>query len=177
MDRPLVIQGRALRPDDVALIRDWLQAHPDCNRTRLSRELCAAWNWRNQAGKLKDMAARSLLLKLEARGHIHLPPRRTASVNGLRNRQVPPMDHDQSPIACPLQLLQPVQVQPVAAGNSEARLFQFLLQRYHYLGHRNCVGRKLEVLGARPRRQAAGLSALWLRCLEGWRARPVDRLD
>jgi len=68
------MQGRAIRPEDVALIRDWLESHPDSNRTRLSRELCEAWNWRNGAGRLKDMAARSLLLKLEARGQIELPP-------------------------------------------------------------------------------------------------------
>lgn len=146
MDRELVIQGRTIRPEDVALIRAWLQAHPDSNRTRLSRELCAAWNWRNGAGRLKDMAARSLLLKLEARGQIQLPLRRTASVNGLRNRQAPQIDHDQSPLAGPLKLLQPVRVQPVAQGSSEALLFRGLLQRYHYLGHRNCVGENLKYL-------------------------------
>ena len=146
MDPELIIQGRAIRPEDVALIRAWLQAHPDSNRTRLSRELCAAWNWRNGAGRLKDMAARSLLLKLEARGQIQLPPRRTASVNGLRNRQAPQIDHDQSPIECPLKLLQPVRVQPVAQGSSEALLFRGLLQQYHYLGHRNCVGENLKYL-------------------------------
>jgi hypothetical protein len=146
VDRELVIQGRTIRPEDVALIRAWLQAHPDSNRTRLSRELCAAWNWRNGAGRLKDMAARSLLLKLEARGQIQLPPRRTASVNGLRNRQAPQIDHDQSPLAGPLKLLQPVRVQPVAQGSSEALLFRSLLQRYHYLGHRNCVGENMKYL-------------------------------
>jgi len=108
--------------------------------------LCAAWNWRNGAGRLKDMAARSLLLKLEARGQIQLPLRRTASVNGLRNRQAPQIDHDQSPLAGPLKLLQPVRVQPVAQGSSEALLFRGLLQRYHYLGHRNCVGENLKYL-------------------------------
>jgi hypothetical protein len=147
VDRPrVVIQGRTVRPEDVALIRDWLQAHPDSNRTRLSRELCVAWNWRNGAGRLKDMAARSLLLKLEARGQIHLPPRRTASVNGLRNRHSIHIDHDQSPLEGPLESLQPVQVHPVTEHCSEARLFQFLLQRYHYLGHRNCVGQNLKYL-------------------------------
>ena len=105
MDQKLVIQGRAIRPEDVALIRDWLQAHPDSNRTRLSRELCRVWNWRNGAGRLKDMACRTLLLKLEARGQIRLPPRRTASVNGLRNRQAPGIPHDQTPIEGPLELL------------------------------------------------------------------------
>ena len=146
MDRELVIQGRTVRPEDVELIRDWLQAHPQSNRTRLSRELCLVWNWRNDAGQLKDMAARALLLKLEARSYIRLPPRRTASVNGLRNRDLGQIDHDQSPMADPLQSLRPVRVQPVLEATAEARLFQFLLQRYHYLGHRNCVGENLKYL-------------------------------
>jgi hypothetical protein len=150
VDRELVMQGRVIRPEDVARIRDWLQAHPDSNRTRLSRELCAAWNWRNGAGRLKDMACRSLLLKLEAQGQIQLPPRRTASVNALRNRPAPPLDYDQSPIEGPLQGLQPVRVQPVAAGSAEALLFQGFLQRYHYLGRRNCVGENLKYLAQAP---------------------------
>lgn len=146
MDRPLVIQGRRLLPEDVALIREWLRAHPGSNRTRLSRELCLAWNWRNGTGRLKDMAARSLLLKLEARGHIQLPPRRTASVNALRNRHAAPVDYDQSLIEGSLQSLCPVRIEVVSQNSSEARLFQFLLQRYHYLGHRNCVGENLKYL-------------------------------
>ncbi len=146
MDRPLVIQGRTVRPEDVVLIRDWLQAHPDSNRTRLSRELCLAWNWRNGAGRLKDMAARVLLLKLEARGHIQLPPRRTASVNQLRNRDFGQIDHDQSPIEGPLEKLQPVRIEPLIETTAEARLFRFLLARYHYLGHRNCLGENLRYL-------------------------------
>jgi hypothetical protein len=92
------------------------------------------------------MACRTLLLKLEALAQIRLPPRRTASVNGLRNRQVPGIAHDQTAIAGPLQLLQPVRVEPVVEGSSEAGFFQFLLQRYHYLGHRNCVGQNLKYL-------------------------------
>src|SRR5437867_387452 len=131
VDRAQVIQGRAVRSEDVAQIRAWLQTHPASNRTRLSRELCAAWNWRNAAGRLKDMACRSLLLKLEAQGHIELPPRRTASVNGLRNRPIPHLDHGQDWIEQPLGLLQPVRLELVAEGRAEALLFKFLLQRYH----------------------------------------------
>jgi hypothetical protein len=80
------------------------------------------------------MAARVLLLRLEARGHIQLPPRRTASVNSLRNRDFGQIDHDQSPMEGPLERLRPVRVEPVTEGTGEARLFQFLLARYHYLG-------------------------------------------
>jgi len=146
VDRELVIQGRAIRPEDVVQIRDWLEVHPNSNRTRLSRELCAAWNWRNGAGRLKDMACRSLLLKLEARGQIRLPPRRTASVNALRNRQALPVEQEPEAIEGPLQRLQPVRVEPVAEGSSAVLVFKSLLQRYHYLGHRNCVGENLKYL-------------------------------
>ena len=59
---------------EVGLIRRLLQEHPDWHRTRLSQELCAIWNRRNDAGQLKDMAARTLLLKLEQREMIILPP-------------------------------------------------------------------------------------------------------
>jgi len=172
VDRQLVIQGRAIRPEDVALIRDWLESHPDSNRTRLSRELCEAWNWRNGTGRLKDMAARSLLLKLEARGQIQLPPRRTASVNALRNRQAPSLEHDQQVIEGPLGSLQPVGLQPVAEGTSEARLFQFLLQRYHYLGLRNGVGENLKYLA--QDRQGRPLACL-LFGSAAWKAAARDR--
>jgi len=146
VDQHLVIQGRQVRPEDVALIRDWLQAHPDANRTRLSPQLCEAWNWRNGAGRLKDMAARSLLLKLEARGEIQLPPRRTASVNHLRNRSAVDVQHEPQLIEGPLCQVQPVAIQLVAEASPEGRLFQFLLQHYHYLGLRNCVGENLKYL-------------------------------
>ena len=172
MDRELVIQGRTIRPEDVALIRAWLEAHPGSNRTRLSRELCAGWNWRNGVGRLKDMACRSLLLKLEARGDIRLPPRRTASVNGLRNRRVPELEHDRTAIEGPLQLLQPVGVAPVVEGTAEALLFKFLLQRYHYLGHRHGVGQNMKYL-ARDR-EGRPLACL-LFGSAAWKAAARDR--
>jgi hypothetical protein len=146
MERPQLIQGRLIRPEDVERMRRWLEAHPESNRTGLSRELCAWWNWRNGVGRLKDMAARSLLLKLEAQGHLQLPARRTASVNGRRNRQLFSIDHDQRVVVGALEGVRPVRVEPVIEGTAQGRLFQFLLQSYHYLGHRNCVGENLKYL-------------------------------
>ena len=68
METEQVIQGRRLGPEDIGLVRHWLATEPAWNRTRLSRELCQRWGWRNGAGRLKDMACRTLLLKLERRG-------------------------------------------------------------------------------------------------------------
>lgn len=146
MQTEQIIQGRPVSAQDLALIQQWLRVHPRWNRTRLSRELCGLWNWRNGAGHLKDMAARTLLLKLEARGQIQLPPRRTASVNHLRNQTLAPLAHDTGPIDGPLQALRPLQIQPLAEGSADTRLFKFLLQHYHYLGFRNGVGENLKYL-------------------------------
>ena len=76
-----------LGPEDIGLVRHWLATEPAWNRARLSRELCRRWDWRNGAGRLKDMACRTLLLKLERRGQIRLPARQRPSPNALRNRR------------------------------------------------------------------------------------------
>jgi hypothetical protein len=139
------VQGRRVSKAEVALIGHWLHVFPLWNRTRLSRHLCEHWNWRDGAGRLKDMACRSLLLKLEERGLISLPPRRTASVNGLRNRQLREVECQTTSVECGLTQLQPLQLTPV--GNpQEAALFRFLLARHHYLGYGNTVGENVKYL-------------------------------
>jgi hypothetical protein len=87
----MVIQGRQIGEGDLDLVRGLLTEHPDWNRTRLSRELCGRWDWRNARGQAKDMAARTLLLKLERAGHLRLPERRAASPNAHRNRRIAPV--------------------------------------------------------------------------------------
>ena len=140
------IQGRTLRDEDLQQIQGLLVEQPSWHRTRISRELCVRWGWRNQAGRLKDMACRTLLLKLEERGLIRLPPRRRPSVNGHRNRHAPEPPVEGAALHASLQSLLPLRVDPVAPGTPEARLFHLLLQRHHYLGHHNCVGENLRYL-------------------------------
>jgi Domain of unknown function (DUF4338) len=160
-----VIQGRHLGVPDLEQIRTLQAANPSWFRTRLSRELCELWEWRNDAGQLKDMACRTLLLKLEARGFIRLPPRQAAANNGCRNRSPAVMAHDATVLEAPLAALGPLRVEPVASGSAQAKSFQFLLHRYHYLGHRNCVGENLKYLacdcGGRPLACVLFGSAAW----------------
>lgn len=172
MDKRQVIQGRLISPEDVVLIRQWLVSNAKPNRTRLSRYLCELWGWRNGAGQLKDMACRSLLLKLEVQGHIQLPPRKTASVNGLRNRRVAAIAHDQSSLAGSVSIVQPAELEPVKEVSAEGALFRFLLQRYHYLEHHNCVGENLKYL---VRSQAGRPLACLLLGSAAWKAQARDR--
>jgi hypothetical protein len=92
------------------------------------------------------MAARTLLLKLERAGLIHLPKRRCPSSNGLRNRNPPLVAHATESIRCALRDLRPLAVSIVEPGSADLRLFNCLLSRYHYLGHRNTVGENIRYL-------------------------------
>ena len=172
----MVLQGRELTNADIELIRTLLAAHPGRGRTPLSEELCRRWNWRNAQGRLKDMAARTLLLKLERTGHIRLPPRQRPSSNGLRNRRVSIAPVAPEPIRGALRDLCPLSVSVVAPGSDDLRLFNSLLAHEHYLGHRNTVGENLRYLVrdryGRPVACALFGSAAW-RCADrdayiGW---------
>ena len=146
MTSGLVMQGRQWSGADLELIRGLLDEHPEWCRSRLSVELCERWAWRNAQGRLKDMAARTLLLKLERAGHLRLPARRGPSPNGRRNRLVPVMAQVPDPIRGVLRELRPLSVSVVAPGSQDLRLFNGLLAHEHYLGHRNTVGENLRYL-------------------------------
>jgi hypothetical protein len=142
----MVLQGREVTGADMELIRVLLAENPARGRTPLSQELCRRWNWRNARGQLKDMACRTLLLKLERAGHIRLPPRIRPSSNGLRNRRLPVAAVEKEPIRGGLRDLQPLRVFVVESESDDVRVFNGLLVHEHYLGHRNTAGENLRYL-------------------------------
>src|SRR5450755_4143255 len=81
-----LIQGRMVTPGILAQVRGLIAERPGWNRRRLALELCRQWQWHNAAGQIKDMAARSFLDKLEARGCLELPPRQRRRGPGFAPR-------------------------------------------------------------------------------------------
>jgi hypothetical protein len=145
MESSMVIQGRSVSEEDIAQIRELMGSHPSWHRTRLSRELCQAWGWFNRRGQAKDMACRTLLLKLEALGYLRLPKRQGTSPNAYRNRTIQDVFHDTTPIEGFVQDLQPLSIE-VVKDKGSLSLFGFLLSRYHYLGYRGSVGENMKYL-------------------------------
>ena len=150
MQEPSLIQGRLIGAVELEQIRHCLAVRPEWSRRRLSQHLAQAWGWHNPAGQLKDMAARTLLLKLEQRGWITLPPRRRAPPNRMRQKRPPVLEvpPPNSPLTGPLAALLPLVLTEVSPPAPAARraLFEALLHHYHYLGHRGCVGENLQYL-------------------------------
>lgn len=150
MNEPGLIQGRHIGTRELGQVRQLLAEHPDWSRWQLSRQLADRWQWRNPAGQLKDMAARSLLLKLQERGWIVLPARRQAAPQRMRLRSAPapPTGPPPPPITEPLAALLPLHLAEVSTiGDARERaLFAALLRQHHYLSHRSWVGEHLDYL-------------------------------
>jgi hypothetical protein len=149
VDEPGIVQGRRIGLSELEQIRQWMGAHPDWSRHRLSRYLATLWDWRNPAGQLKDMAARTLLLKLERRGWIVLPLRRHVAASRMRQKPLPAggLPIPGSLISQPLTTLLPLTLTEVSRpGSSQRGLFEALLHQHHYLSHRSTVGENLQYL-------------------------------
>ena len=147
MQLPTLLQGRPFGPEQLAQVQALLVQNGGWSRYRLSRELAGLWDWRTAQGQLKDMAARTLLLKLQAQGWIELPARRRKSPT--RSGRPPVWGEpglEPSPVAGDLRELLPLRLHEVSlAGQSPARRqLEAALHRYHYLGYRSRVGQNLQ---------------------------------
>ena len=147
MESDFICQGRSLSAAEVDWLRSALSTHPDWSRKRLARELCQRWQWRTAQGRLKDFAARSLLLKLAARGLLALPPLREQHQTRRWEPGAPPGQPPPVParIEGPLVRLQPLRWSLPLVGSPEEGRVHDHLGRYHYLGLR-VVGENLKYL-------------------------------
>lgn len=143
MERPLVIHGRTLHAEDIAFIRQAIAEHWARGRKFISRHLCQQWQWVQPNGRLKDMACRTLLLRLEVLGVIALPPRQRSAYNHLRNRQSSAVLVDRRPWETALADIGPITLRMVRWSPQE-RLFNGLIAQYHYLGYKQIIGAHLK---------------------------------
>lgn len=164
------IQGRDLRESDIEMIRSLIALNPTWHRTRLSIELTQTWNWRTATGRLQDMAARTLLLKMERRGLIALPSR--------RRKHYPRRDFPQQvvlpsaqPVTGSLAELLPLRVEMVPPGHPDRMIFACYLSTHHYLGYHGPVGENVAYLvrDCRGRDLACVLFGA-----AAWKTRPRD---
>jgi hypothetical protein len=145
------VQGRLLSQAELDSIRQLREAHPHWSRQELSVHLAQQWEWRNEAGQLKDMATRTLLLKLQARGLIQLPAPRRPGGNRRRQPlvadelQLPLPTVEPAPIDGPLQSLRPLSLLS-AQSLAQRRRVRWLLEQYHYRGFSGAVGENLQYL-------------------------------
>ncbi|MBZ0115274.1 MAG: DUF4338 domain-containing protein [Thermoanaerobaculia bacterium] len=142
----MTLRGRQFSEKDLVLIKTLVTEFYKEGRTRASEEICLALDWRQENGWLKDRACRDVLLRLEARGFLELPPRK-ASPAGNRTRKgqkidTASLDVDDQPREVSIRKLQVRQVK----GTSGEAMWNELVARHHYLGFNVAVGRSLKYL-------------------------------
>ena len=139
-------RGKTITSRDIAFINQLIAENPNDTRRALSKKLSIAWNWVQSNGALRDMVCRGLMLELDRAGHIKLPPKKFSPHNPFINRRRPAkVEIDQTPIHAGLSKIKPIEFRQVRRTSSE-KLFNSLIEHYHYLGYSHPVGEQLKYI-------------------------------
>ncbi len=151
-------RGKVVTSGDLAFINQLIGENPSDSRWALSKKLCRAWNWVQPNGTLKDMVCRGLMLELHRAGHIQLPAKKCYVSNPFVNRKRPAkVTIDQSRVDAKLSDIKPLQFCQVRRTASE-KLFNSLIEHYHYLGYCHPVGEQLKYIVYSQQRPIACLA-------------------
>lgn len=146
MELNIRYRGITATTGHIISINNILKTQPQISRTRLSQELCRKWNWVQPNGALRDIVCRSFLLELEKAGHIKLPARKCVPNNPLVYRKRPSkVSIATRPLRERLKQVKPLIIHQVRRSDKE-KLFNSLIEEYHYLGYTQPVGEHLKYL-------------------------------
>lgn len=146
-EQTIRVQGRRLTAAELRELQERIDGHPEWSRHQVAKDLCQRWQWQTPLGRWKTFAARSLLLKLEARHGLRLPPVRTNLRRppwGLRRGGEAATTAE--PITDALERLRPLQWCLAGHGTAERARALAYLRTYHYLGCDRPVGTNLVYL-------------------------------
>lgn len=137
-------RARQLGLQDIRFIQALISEHYQRGRSHISRLLCESWQWVQPNGKLKEYAARDLLLRLEEQGLIELPPRLRPK-NNLKQKSFSqiPFFVQESVNGSVGEHGRP-SVERV--NSQDGYLWDYLVFHYHYLGLPKLVGEHIKHL-------------------------------
>ncbi len=139
-------RNRVVTSEDVNFLAGIIADNPKESRRALSIRVCREWNWIQANGVLKDGVCRGLMLKLHREGYIKLPPRKQPFTGGRKSKQkIKKTEIDQTPITSTVKELQPIEIRQVRRTKLD-KLFNSLIEQYHYLGYTQPVGEHLKYI-------------------------------
>src|SRR5260370_15433041 len=135
--------GRKFEDEVLQRIR-MLVSEQKITRAELSRRVAAWLDWKDCHGRPKAMNCRVALLKLERRGVIQLPARRTEIKR--RAAAPPPAPRPTSPVKGSLAELGALTVELVEGRSAAAQRWKALIATHHPLGYQPLCGRQRRYL-------------------------------
>ena len=142
---PSTLCGRPFDAADLERIREEVVLADPPLRAEIARRVCRALEWTDVLGRPKLMSARVGLLRLHRAGLIELPAPSRGNGNGRGLRRVP--ERWPEPVSVKGTVGQLSGLRLEAVGELPAsRLWNGLIERYHYLGYRPLPGAQLRYL-------------------------------
>jgi hypothetical protein len=140
------VGGQRIDDKVIARMQGIIDENWDAKRGALSRRICEELKWRSRNGRLREVSCRKLLSRLHRDGKIRL--REAAAFPGRHKARV---ELEQlAPEAIEVGFLKdfrPVELIAIGSADSEAsRVWNDLMDRYHYLGSGPLCGAQLRYL-------------------------------
>lgn len=134
--------GRDFSGAELEQIRQIIASDERLNRVKISRRVCEAFGWYKPDGGLKEMSCRVALLRMERDGLIRLPPPQKGNGNRTARVRISSASDPESEVCIGAGALEPLRLEMVVKG-ATSQLWNELIERYHYLGHKPLPGAQL----------------------------------
>jgi len=137
--------GREFTAEELERIRRLIAEDPSRNRAALSRVVCDELGWLRVDGQRKAMSCRVAMLRMERDGLLRLPAPERGNGNGRNRPRLTAASDPRPPVTCAVDRLGELSLRAVAEPG-ESRLWNELIERYHYLGYKPLPGAQLRYL-------------------------------
>jgi len=142
---PEKLCGRPLSAADMETIRREIRLADPPIRSEIARRVCRALAWTNALGQPKLMSCRVGLLRLHRSGLIKLPAPTGGNGNGRPLKHAPKAWPEEVPLDGSVGRLTGLRLSPVTHKKT-SRLWNGLIDRYHYLGYTPLPGAQVRYL-------------------------------
>lgn len=149
---PITLRGRKFTAASIAVVKSCVKTYYKHGRTRISKEICIRLKWKQPNGWLKDRACRDVLRELESLGVIKLPKPKVQKKATNQEEKSRKEKSEIKPDFGDYIIASDVTEMPdsidfiFAKSNKEEQIWNYLVDKYHYLGHKVTVGRTLKYL-------------------------------
>jgi hypothetical protein len=134
--------GRDFSESELQTIRQIIASDDRPNRAKISRRVCEALGWYKQDGGLKEMSCRVALLRMEHDSLIRLPPPEKGNGNRTARVCISRASDPKPEVCVGAGALDPLRLELVVKDTA-SQLWNELIERYHYLGHKRLPGAQL----------------------------------
>ena len=170
----MLVCGQEFTEEIVGKVRDMVGTNPTISRRDLSLKVCDWLDWKRPNGELGEMSCRVALLKLQRQGIIELPQPGACAFRRAKGTGREVFVPEIGPVCCQLKELGSIELVRIDSRWSKlSKIWNNLMDRYHYLGAGPLCGAQLRYLIKSPHHGWLGGLAF---SAAAWRLAPREGL-